>query len=320
MTPLHPSLSKRIEEVRNDPLYAGRAGLSSKLAFFDGGNEGNRLILAEEAASASPSGASLRIIGQISRGDHFLQPTGTYMPAHKSKDEDDVTKAKLRFHLHRPRDFGDVSDEYDTFLANLALIHEEDVGKPTQKPKSIHRPSDNVKGITVLHQLVIPREDEDDVDDGDSQYETSSDHGSDAAAMINSTDCTSFRSLLGLAWPWIASFINLTRSAVAFRSPFSFEGWPVKPDSEWRKELDSVKETHDIYPMQAFGRDGELIHPSNYAKKLPGAIVDLSFTIIHYDFDKSSRMCLYLTKLRVLVAPQPLPGSVRSTKNGIIRK
>ena len=138
--------------------------------------------------------------------------------------------------------------------------------------------------------------------------------------MITPTDCTSSRSLWNPAWPWIASLINLTRYAVAFRNPFSFEGWPVKPDSEWRKELDNVKETHDIYPMQAFGRDGELIHPSSYVKKLPGAIVDLSFTIIHYDFDKSSRMCLHMTELRVLVAPPPLPGSVRSTKNGIIRK
>ena len=155
MTPLLPSLSKRIEAVRNDPLYAGRAGVPSLLAFYDGGNEGNRLILAKDSASAAPSGATLRIIGQISRRDHSLQPNGTYNPAHKIKDEDNVTKAKLRFHLLRPMDFGDASVEFDTFTKNLAEIHKKDVGD--REPQSTHRLTDNAKGITVLHQLVIVR-------------------------------------------------------------------------------------------------------------------------------------------------------------------
>lgn len=104
---------------------------------------------------------------------------------------------------------------------------------------------------------------------------------------------------------------------------FTFEGWPVNPSGEWRKELDSFKDTHDIYPMQAYTQNGKLMRPSEYAKKLPGAIVDLSFTLTHFDFVKkmggSSRLTLYMTELHVLVPPVPLPGSPVSRK-GIVSR
>lgn len=58
--------------------------------------------------------------------------------------------------------------------------------------------------------------------------------------------------------------------------------------------------------MPAFDVDGNRILPADYEKKLPGAIVDLAFTLVHFDFTRSSRLCLYLTRLQIL--PQaPLP-------------
>ncbi|KLO15710.1 hypothetical protein SCHPADRAFT_253199 [Schizopora paradoxa] len=279
-----PTLYERINAIRNDPHYAGRLGLPTQLTFLPGGSDGNRLIQKRDSSFESPPGAVLRVIAQISRKNHTLLPHGTYNPAYKFNGED-VTKAKLRFHLVQPRDLGFASAEFNTFVENLAAIHDNDL---SFSPHKMLRPFESDKGVTVLHQLVIPRGDDDDDDDSDIDIENGGG--------------------------------NFPPNEPALDNPFSFEGWPVSPDGEWRRELDSVKDTHDIYPLQAYSYKGELIRPSDYTRKLAGAIVDLSFTLVHYNFGKSSRMCLYMTELHVLVPPKPLPGSPVSTRRGVIRR
>lgn len=104
----------------------------------------------------APPAAVLRIIAQISRLNHSLHPQGTYNPPHKLGNED-VRKAKLRFHINAPRDMGFASVEFNTFIENLQAIHDKDVD-PVKFPNvKMHQPfglEDN-KGVTVLHPLVV---------------------------------------------------------------------------------------------------------------------------------------------------------------------
>ncbi|KLO15709.1 hypothetical protein SCHPADRAFT_938548 [Schizopora paradoxa] len=303
---------ERIEEVRNDPHYIGRVGLASQLTFVEGGDEGNRLILKSDAASDEPSGAVLRVIGKISRTKHSLRPQGTYNPPKKLKG-DNVTKAKLRFLLEPAEDFKSVSldADFDNFLENLIAIHNDDL--KGSKPPTVQRPFDKKKGVTVMHNLVIVRPPSfhlvSDFIDGQNPgcQNLSTKPRQDEGDMINS-DIDEDED----------EDANITPNIL--NNSISIENWPVAPDSLWRKELESVKNTHDIFPLQAFNSKGELIHPSDYVRKLAGAVVDMSFTLVHYNFAKVSRMCVFVTEIRVLVSPKPLPGSVTSTRRGIIRK
>ncbi|KLO15707.1 hypothetical protein SCHPADRAFT_253098 [Schizopora paradoxa] len=296
MVVLRSPLSNRIDMIKNDPLYAGHADLSPRVGFFKGGNDGDRLILKDSSASdETPPGAVLRIIGQISRSKHYLRPKGTY-------NGGDVKNARLRFNLLPPKGRG--LDkllspvEFDTFIENLKTIHNDNAEGVEQPGKEIHLPFDVKEGVTVFHQLIIPREDEsddgDDIKDEDGNVQLCSIANSRDPATVVSTESAS--------------------------GPFSLEGWPVESDGDWRKKMNSSKDTHVIYPMQAFTYEGKLIHPLEYMKKLPDAVVDLSFSLVHYDFDKSSRVCLYMTELHVIVPPEPLPGYPRSTKRGLVRK
>lgn len=292
-------LAEHIAAVRNDPQFAARRTLPSELIFVKGGVEGNRLILKRDSASKTPPPAVLRIIGQITRSRHALRPSGTYSPTNRTGGEN-VTKAKLRFVINAPNDehFSECIDDYDQFIQNLRAIHNSDVD--SSKSPTMFRPIADSDDVTVLHPLVVPYGDEcADPRVGDAEPDT----GDAEVDTIASQEET------------------------AFPDACTFEGWPVDPNGEWRRELNTFKETHDINPMRAFDVNGKLILPLDYARRLVDAIVDLSFTLIHYNFVQdvkwrpgSSRMCLYLAELHVLVPPTPLPTIYPSPVKKIIKR
>ena len=56
--------------------------------------------------------------------------------------------------------------------------------------------------------------------------------------------------------------------------------WPVTPANEL--ELNSIKHSHYVQPLQAYDIRGNLIEPFLYEEKLAGAIARVCFTIVHY--------------------------------------
>ena len=46
--------------------------------------------------------------------------------------------------------------------------------------------------------------------------------------------------------------------------------------------LDSIKDTHRVHPILAYGMDGKLIKPQAYRRQLDGALVELYFTLSHW--------------------------------------
>ncbi|KIM66133.1 hypothetical protein SCLCIDRAFT_14522 [Scleroderma citrinum Foug A] len=64
-------------------------------------------------------------------------------------------------------------------------------------------------------------------------------------------------------------------------SVFAIENWPTFHDVA-ASALDSIKDTHRVHPILAYGMDGKLIKPQAYRHQLDGALVELYFTLSHW--------------------------------------
>ncbi len=157
MTSTTPTLAARIAEVRNHPQFAALRTLPSQVAFVPGGPKGDRLILNSKISSDPPPAAILRIIGQICRSGHALQPTGTYKPGNFL--DSNVTKARLRFHLNAPlandKDdhFSQCIADHDMFVENLKRIQDDAID--SYKSPDVIRPVADNKDVAVFHPFVV---------------------------------------------------------------------------------------------------------------------------------------------------------------------
>lgn len=80
---------------------------------------------------------------------------GTYHPPSPFPN-DNVTKAKLRFLINAPGDprFARCEEDYDRFIGNLKMIHDEDM-RPGRQPEGVIRPIGANNDVRVLHSLVV---------------------------------------------------------------------------------------------------------------------------------------------------------------------
>ncbi|KAI6103375.1 hypothetical protein F5141DRAFT_1216985 [Pisolithus sp. B1] len=62
---------------------------------------------------------------------------------------------------------------------------------------------------------------------------------------------------------------------------FLFKMWPLMKESN-HAELLSLKSTHCLLPVPAYGLDNDLINPSTYCCSLQGALVEIHFTLSHW--------------------------------------
>jgi hypothetical protein len=54
--------------------------------------------------------------------------------------------------------------------------------------------------------------------------------------------------------------------------------------------LSSIKDTHTIQPLPAFDINGNRIPPTEYERKLAGAIVEVHFALLYHHIKKSNRI------------------------------
>lgn len=87
-------------------------------------------------------------------------------------------------------------------------------------------------------------------------------------------------------------------------------GWPAEHD-EARKALKEMISTHRVRPLQAFDVKAQIIKPSEYRKRLQGAMVLAGFTVTHYsigakhDKEAIDTYVADIAFIRVLIPPQP---------------
>ncbi|KAG6374981.1 hypothetical protein JVT61DRAFT_3756 [Boletus reticuloceps] len=87
------------------------------------------------------------------------------------------------------------------------------------------------------------------------------------------------------------------------------ETWPVAPQCQ--KLFAELLPTHDICPLPAFDRCGNLIPPLKYETKLRGAIVEAHFAFVHH-YIKKHKHHIFLPiihRFNVLKGPPALPTS-----------
>lgn len=85
---------------------------------------------------------------------------------------------------------------------------------------------------------------------------------------------------------------------------------------QWRAELNSVKETHDIALLAAFtslADDAELIKPMDYKKVLPGCVVLVFLTFVNHKFGpKKCTLVAQIDELFVLAPPMEIRAAPSS--------
>ncbi|KAJ7612106.1 hypothetical protein FB45DRAFT_760134 [Roridomyces roridus] len=86
---------------------------------------------------------------------------------------------------------------------------------------------------------------------------------------------------------------------------------------------DSEIQTHQVYRLPAYDTDGDLIHPSKYREKLMGAVVEVAFTLQHWEIvskledgrqRKTDAFGADIQRMRVLVSPPPRTPSTPTRK------
>lgn len=97
------------------------------------------------------------------------------------------------------------------------------------------------------------------------------------------------------------------------------EGWPVT-SAVARTAINAIRDTHRPRPLQAYNMHGVLIPPSEYARRLGGAVAIVRFNVTAYAFGTVPKhrntFVGDLTYVRVLVPPAPV-GPVSPRKKNV---
>ncbi|KAJ6477313.1 hypothetical protein C8R47DRAFT_1219868 [Mycena vitilis] len=95
---------------------------------------------------------------------------------------------------------------------------------------------------------------------------------------------------------------------------FKIKHWPVRHEAA-RKARDKMTSTHRVNYLPAYdaSRKGNLILPGDYETQLPGALVQIKFTLSHWNFKKDRRDVFNanIVHIRVL-KPAPTTSSPNS--------
>ncbi|KAJ6559052.1 hypothetical protein DFH09DRAFT_1364842 [Mycena vulgaris] len=97
---------------------------------------------------------------------------------------------------------------------------------------------------------------------------------------------------------------------------FTIGQWPVI-SGEARKALAEMKSTHRAIRLVAYDVHGYIIPPSHYETQLPGALVQIKFTLSHWNIKQkaSDVFCADIWHIRILVPSLPtLPPSSPSKR------
>lgn len=89
-------------------------------------------------------------------------------------------------------------------------------------------------------------------------------------------------------------------------SEFSIDNWPVKSDVA-KESLHGMKTTHRPIPIPAYDVNGSLIAPSDYHRRLQGALAQIHFTLVHWSIrekeEKLDRYVADIYQIRILEGP-----------------
>lgn len=80
--------------------------------------------------------------------------------------------------------------------------------------------------------------------------------------------------------------------------------------------------THTVFPIPAYSKNRTLIKPSQYEARLPGAIVQVAFALIHHNIGnaKKSNFTAIVQDISVIKPPIPAPSNPFKRKAGQISK
>jgi hypothetical protein len=85
--------------------------------------------------------------------------------------------------------------------------------------------------------------------------------------------------------------------------------WPVAQRcTDLRNEL---AKTHYVVPIEAYGKSGRLIPPHEYETRLPGAVVEANFGLVHH-YIRGKKKSVFVTSLRRLRILRPGINFVKS--------
>ncbi|KAL1762117.1 hypothetical protein FB107DRAFT_268406 [Schizophyllum commune] len=79
---------------------------------------------------------------------------------------------------------------------------------------------------------------------------------------------------------------------------FSIRGWPLRTERA-RADIIPLFDTHTICPLPAYDEDGMILSPMEYEAALPGALVNVMFTLRHA-VDRNDRSHYFTTDLEEL--------------------
>ncbi|KIN98993.1 hypothetical protein M404DRAFT_156312 [Pisolithus tinctorius Marx 270] len=90
--------------------------------------------------------------------------------------------------------------------------------------------------------------------------------------------------------------------------------WPVQ--ERLKGALARAAETHNISPLPVFDLHGESIDPSDYTRKLSGAIVRARFALMHYSIGGDKKSVFMAVVRDMVVLREPVAAPVNPLKRG----
>ncbi|KAI6142611.1 hypothetical protein BKA82DRAFT_108976, partial [Pisolithus tinctorius] len=90
--------------------------------------------------------------------------------------------------------------------------------------------------------------------------------------------------------------------------------WPVQ--ERLKGALTQAAETHNISPLPVFDLNGESIDPTDYIRKLSGAIVRVRFALVHYSIGGDKKSVFMAVVRDMVVLREPVAGPQNPLKRG----
>lgn len=90
--------------------------------------------------------------------------------------------------------------------------------------------------------------------------------------------------------------------------------WPV-PERTWAA-FEHAALTHNVVPLPTFDEDHSLIAPTNYQKKLCGAVVNVHFGLVHYFIQQEKKSVFTAVVREIFVLHEPPAPPVNPLKCG----
>lgn len=99
----------------------------------------------------------------------------------------------------------------------------------------------------------------------------------------------------------------------------TIQGWPAT--SGFKERALDCETTHSIVPLPAYDLDGEIIHPTQYERKLPGAIVEAVFHLVSYCINGTRNvLVLEMQALKILIAGVPMQSAAEKRRLDLVNQ